>query len=225
MSSIDQKLGFWSATLAAITFIIFTVCFVVIAVSAPPFVWSGLADYLELATSTNQFWQELARAMMLLFGPLYVVMINALYERTAPPKQGLARLALLFALGFAILTGANYFIQLSTVRISLAHGETGDLLQIVQANPYGAIAALNLLGWSLFLGLSSLFAAGLFRGDRLSRWLRALFLINGLSCLLGGAGYLLDHFWLLFLSLNLGMGGAMTASTILLARYFRRHDS
>ena len=225
MSYSDQNLGFWSASLAAITFIIFTICFVVIALSAPPFVWTGLADYLDLMNSTSQFWPELARAMMLLFGPLYLIMINALYGIAAPDRKGVARLALLFALGFAILTGANYFIQLTTVRINLARGQTDELLQIVQANPYGAVAALNLLGWSLFLGLSSLFAAGLFGADRHSRWLRVLFLANALSCLLGGAGYLLEHFWLLFLSLNLGMGGAMTGITILLASYFRQHDS
>ena len=86
----------------------------------------------------------------------------------------------------------------------------------------GPVAALNLLGWSLFLGLSSLCAAPLFGSNRLERWLRNLFLANGLFCLLGGAGYLLEHFWLLFLSLNFGMGGAMLALTILLAVYFRR---
>ena len=124
--------------LAALAFTIFTICFLVIALTTPPFVWTGLPDYVALVGNTNQLWPELARAMMLLFGPLYLIILNSLHDIAPPGRQGLARLALLCALGFAILTGGNYFIQLSTVRLGLAHGDTTGLTQVVQANPYGA---------------------------------------------------------------------------------------
>ena len=170
----------------------------------------------------SQFFQHLARLTMLLFGPLFIVMLNSIYEFADDDKKVLARIAIGFGLGFAILTGINYFVQLSVVRQSIANGHVEGLVQVVQANPTSAISGINILGWSLFLGLASLFAGSVFSGSRLEKTIRIMFLLNGIFCILGGVGYVFEMIVLLFLSINFGMGGAVTTITILLSILFKR---
>ena len=222
MSYLSIKLGFWSAFLSAVAFIIFTICFVTLLVVGPLFIWTDLPAYVAYATDNNQIFQHLARLTMLLFGPLFVVLLNSIYDYTADDKKILARISLCFGLGFAVLICSNYFVQLSIVRQSVAKGHLEGLVQVVQANPASAISAINMLGWSLFLGLSSLFVAPVFSGSRLEKAIRLMFLLNGLFCILGGIGYVFELTLLLFLSINLGMGGSVTTITVLLCFLFKR---
>ncbi len=101
---------------------------------------------------------------MLLFGPAYVLLLCAIYGLAGDEKRVLARVSLCFGVAFAALTGIHYFVQLSAVRLSISRGETQGLEQIVQANPLSAFSAINMLGWTFFLGSSSLFVAPLFKG-------------------------------------------------------------
>jgi hypothetical protein len=123
---------------------------------------------------------------------------------------------------FAVLVGGFYFVQLSAVRLSVLKEQWDGLEQIVQANPYSALSALNMLGWTLFFGLSSLFVAPAFSGGKLARLIRWLFVINGIMCLLGGIGYALEITTLVFFTINFGMGGAVTILTIALCFWFKR---
>lgn len=218
------KLGYWSAISIVMTFAVFTVAFLAIPLTGPLFIWSSLADYLAYVRSGNTFFQDLARWMMLLFGPLVVVLFACIYELSTGDRRLLARIGLSFAVIFAALTAINYFVQLSAVRLAIQKDSTEGLEQIVQANPISAVAATNVLGWSLFLGLASLFMAPLFTGCRLQRFISICFLVNGTMCLLGGIGYVLDNVALVFLTLNFGMGGAVFGLAIGLAIFFHHYD-
>jgi hypothetical protein len=206
----------------AVTFIAFTVAFIMIAVSGPLFIWTDLESYVAYVRGGSTFWQDLARAMMLLFSPLLVVLLAAIHELAAGERRLLARIGLIFGTICAALIAVNYFVQLSTVRLSVAQGAVQGLEQVVQANPISAVAAVNVLGWSLFFGLASLFVAPVFRGSRLARFISLCFWINGVMCLLGGIGYLLDNAALVFLTLNFGMGGAVLGFSLGLAFFLRR---
>lgn len=220
--SLSATLGYWSALAIVATFLIFTLCFVAIAASPPLFTWSTLEAYLQYARGSSQLFQNLARVSMLLFGPLYVVLLSSIYDLAGDRHRPLARVALCLGVGFAALTGANYFVQVSAVRLSVISGQTAGLEQVVQANPYSAMSAVNMLGWTLFLGLSSLFVAPVFSGKGLERVVRVAFLLNGIFCLLGGVAYALDIPALVFLTVNFGMGGAVLAAGAALAVMFRR---
>jgi hypothetical protein len=221
-SRISIRVGFWSALLIAIAFLIFTVCFVAIAMTPPLFIWTNLANYVLFANQRSQLLQDVARAAMLLFGPLYVVLLNCIYDHTPVEKRLWARLGINFGLAFAVLTGINYFTQLSAVRLSLLKDELQGLEQIVQANPISGISAINMLGWTLFLGLSSLFIAPVFSDSKLAKAIRIAFLVNGLCCILGGIGYVFDNITLIFLTINFGMGGAVLTAAILLCIFYRK---
>ncbi len=223
-SRLAIRLGFWSSLLAAAMFTAFIVCFVAVFLNPPLFVWTNFADYVASAKNNQQLFKSIAQLTMLLFAPLYVVLINSLHELAPAEKKTTTRLGLAFGLLFAALAGGFYFVQLSAVRVSVVHDHLGGLEQIVQANPYSALSALNMLGWTLFLGLSSLFIAPAFSGGRLASLIRWLFVINGVMCLLGGIGYALEITPLVFFTINFGMGGTVTILTIALCVWFKRME-
>lgn len=222
MNQLSVKLGFWSSLASAVAFLLFTVCFVAIALVNPLFVWTNLADYVAYTEKYNQVWKFIAQAAMLFFGPLYVVMLSSIYDLTEAYKKPLARIGLAFGVIFAALISLHYFVQLSAVRINLSKGHLDGIEQFIQSRPDSVITAINMLGWTLFFGLSSIFMAPVFAGARLEKCIRVLFFLNGAICLLAGIGFVIDNILLVFLTINLGMGGAVTAITILLTIFFRR---
>ena len=216
------KLGYWSAFLMVVTFVVFTLAFIAIPLTGPLFIWHDLAGYLAYVRSGHTFFQDLARWMMLLFGPLVVILFASLCELVDGEHKLLARIGLSFAIIFAALTGINYFVQLTAVRLAVQKDVPVGLEQIVQANPISAVAAVNVLGWALFFGLASLFAALLFRSRGLPRFIGICLWLNAAMCRSGGFGYTIDNAALVFITLNFGMGGAVLAAAIGLVVLFRR---
>jgi hypothetical protein len=78
-----------------------------------------------------------------------------------------------------------------------------------------------MLGFTLFLGLASLFAAFAFTHGKWERVLGLALLLNGIFTLAGGLGYLLQINLLVFFCLNFGLGGALLAVFIASTRLFR----
>lgn len=222
MNKLSLKIGYWSALLCALIFVVFSICFAAIAATQPLFVWTNLEDYLLSVRENNQLFKHVAQVAMLLFAPLFVLLLCAIHDLARQEQKVLTRAALAFAAIFAALTGAHYFVQLSTVRHKIAAGELDGLQHLVQANPTAVMLAVNMLGFTLYLGLASLLVAPVFGGSRLQNAIRFSFLANGVLCLLGGVGFVLQITWLVFLTINLGMGGAVLAATIGLAFLFRR---
>ncbi len=232
INHLSARLGFWSAFFGALTFLIFTVCFVCIVALQPLFTWTTLADYVTYTQTHGSLLPDLARLMMLCFSASYIVLLNAIYAYAGAEQKILVRISLCFGLTFAMLTGAHYFVQISTVRLALAAGTFAGLEQIVQANPYSAFSAINMLGWTFGLGLSSLFMAPVFAAHSVSthpstrsgvaKVIRAAFFLNGIFCVLGGVGYVSKSIVLVFLTINFGMGGAVMVLTIALCLFFRQ---
>ena len=222
MNQTTIKLGFWGAVGSAATFIVFTICFVAISLTPPLFVWTGMADFVTYAQGGGRFFQYLAQFSMLVFGVLYVVLLNSIHELASADRKIFSRNSLSFGLMFATLSGANYFVQMTAVRFNVSAGQFDGLTQVLQANPHSAMSAINMLGITLFFGLSSLFAAPVFVGGRLEKVIRIAFLLNGVFLLLGAVGYVFQWLVLLFVTVNFGMGAAVFVATVALAVWFRR---
>lgn len=224
ITRLSARLGFWAAALSVAAFVVYTICFLAILVTAPLFTWTNMADYVVYAEANSQFFKHLAQFAMLMFGPLFVLLLNSIHDYAPADKKTLTRISLCFGVIFAALIGMHYFVQISAVRLSLIQGNADGLEQFVQGNPYSALAAINVLGMTLFLGLASLFIAPVFAGRRLEWVIRYAFLLNGIFCLLGGAGYVFDITPLVFVTLTLGMGAAVTVATVALSIFFRREE-
>jgi len=222
MNKLSYKIGFWSAQLLTFTFVIWIVCFIGIATTLPLFYWTNLPDYLTYYQTNGQFLQNIAKFFMFLFGPLYVLFINSYYDYAAENKKVLVRISLLFGLAFAILSSIHYFVQLTVVRLNIEQRHFDGLEHFVQANPYSVLSSINMLGWTLFLGLSSFFIFPVFKGDNLNKIISYAFLFNGISCVLGGVGYLFHIDLLTFIFMNLGLGGAVITFSIASISLFKR---
>jgi len=239
MHHISYRVGYWSAVALIIAFAAWIVSFAAIALTQSVFRWTDMSDYITRVQDGNRFFQHLAYFFMLMAGPLYLLLLNGYHDLVPSGKRALLRIGIQFALAYAILSSLHYFVQLGMVRLRVNTGEFGGLEMFLQANPLSFTNAMVMLGWSFFLGFSSLFVFPLFRGaesgasgtERLGRrgkttgrLLGAAFLVNGISCLLACIGYLFRIDILTFLCANLITGGAMMVIGVASAVLFRRLD-
>jgi hypothetical protein len=222
MNRVAIRTGYWSALLCAIAFLLFTIAFVGIALGGPLYTWNGLDGYVADTARCSQTLKVVAQAAMLLFAPLFVLLAASIHEVTKGERRFLARIGLALSIPFATLAAVHYFVQLSTVRHNLAAGTSGGLAHLIQANPTAAILALNMTGFTLFLGLASLFLAGAFPGPGVARTIRAAFLANGAVCLLAGVAFIANWTAVVFVTINLGMGAALIVAFVGLLVWFRR---
>jgi len=224
MNRLSLQIGYWSALFCVALFVIFTGCFVTIIVTSPLFLWTDLDNYVAYVQENGQFFANLARFCMLLFAPLFVVLLNVIHENAPADKKLFTRCSISLGILFAGLISLNYFVQITAVRLNLQSGQTTGLEQIVQANPLSAVSAINMLGITYFLGLCSLFLVPVFSGDRLAYIVRYAFLVNAICCLLGAVSYALQLNVLLFITINFGMGGAVMVASAALAVLFKRQE-
>ena len=225
MKNLSFKIGYWSALSMLVAFVVWIVSFTGIAITSPLFYWTNLEDYMVHYQSTSHYFQNLAYLFMLFTGPLYMLVINGYYEYSPPSKKVLVRISLLFGLGFAILSSTHYFVQLSSVRLNLTGGNFNGMDPFLQANPISVMTSIDMLGWTFFLGLSSLFIVPVFSGERPGRGLRYAFLVNGFSCLGAGVGYIFQIDVLTFICINLLTGGALIAISIWSVKLFARQQN
>ena len=89
-----------------------------------------------------------------------------------------SHVAVAFATMYATLIGIVYYVQLTFVMPRLARGDTEEI-QLLLFEPFDSfLYAVDMLGYSL-MSLSTLFAAAVFRGEGLQRWIRWALIANG----------------------------------------------
>jgi len=159
MCKSSARLGFWSALTGISAFVVYILSFVIILFINPAFTWTDFNAFLAYTAKYDQFFKYLAMFFMLVYGICFVIQLVCIDEFIDKSKHFYAKLAMLFGLGFAVLIGINYFIQLSAVRLQLESGQTEGLEQFIMSFPISGIASINMLGWTLFFGLASLFRA------------------------------------------------------------------
>ena len=225
MKSLTARVGLWSSMTGLLCFLVYVFAFAGIAIANPPFVWTDIDAFVLYNTQYSQFLKYLAMTLMLVYGISFVAQIVCLGEYARPEKRLWARLAALFALGFAVLAGINYFIQVTAVRLQIESGQYQGLTQFVMSYPVSAAAAVNMLGWTVFSGISSLFISfslGITKREKACKW---SFFANGVVMLLGCAGYVVDCVPVVFLCMYLGLGATVFACTLSQCFLYRERRS
>lgn len=225
MNKISAKLGFWSAFICLLTFILYMIGFMAIMIVNPPFVWTNLKDFVEYANTYNQFYKHMAEFSMLISSVFFVILLSAIFDFVPKSKKILARIGIHFALAFSVTIGINYFIQFTAVRLQIEEGITEGLSQFVQSFPISGIAAINMLGWTVFFGLSSIFVGFAFSGSKLQKLIKFAFIANAINSFLGGIGYTFDIFFLTFFTMYLGLGFFVMLIMISMMFFFKRSVS
>lgn len=221
------NIGLWSAIICLTSFIVWIISFTGIAIQSPLFYWTNIEYYIDYYKSNSQFFQYLAKSFMIIFSLSYMILTIVFYEFTTTERKILAKIAIVFSIMFALVSSIHYFVQISSVRFAIAENEYSGLEHFLQSNPTSFLSSANMLGWTLFLGLSSLFMYLSFIPKSLAKGLRLGLLINAISCFSGGIGYLfqIDLLTFVFMNLAIGLGFFMiTISSIKFINALKREN-
>lgn len=221
MNKIVLNTGLWSAIICLAAFVVWIVSFVGIAIQSPLFFWTNIEGYIDYINNNDQFFQYLAKSFMIVFSLAYMTLSMALYEFTSTERKILAKIAIVFSIMFVLLSSIHYFVQISSVSFAVNAKNFSGLEHFIQSNPTSFISSINMLGWTLFLGLSTFFFYLGFQNQTGHKGLRLGLLITGISCLLGAIGYLSQIDLVTFVSMNLGIGLGFILITVSSIRLFK----
>lgn len=188
-----SQVVFWSAVLATLCGIGYGIALIITMFSmsatatdtAPG--WRGI----EAFVSSFQPIQMLSLLPSLLLAPTFVVLMVSLHYYAAPDRKIWSHLGIAFALIYAVMASINYTVQLTVVRLSIANKETDGLAMFVMGNSHSLFWALA--SCYIFMNnVAMLFAAPIFSGGKLERWIRGLFIANGASVIVSIFGVVVD---------------------------------
>ncbi len=193
------RLGFWSAVLTAVFTILFLGGYIVVTMGLLPPPWDIV----------------LAIGASLLLAPSFVVMMVSVHYAAPAEKQIWSHLGIAFALLYAALVSIVYVTWLFVVEPHVLRGQADQVTLLIFARG-SFLQMVDGLGYT-FMGVALFFAAPVFAGKRLDKWIRWL-------CLLSGPGAVLVFLAYAFYILPLGVAEWVItpALAILLAVYFRR---
>lgn len=185
-----SSLGFWAATLISLLNIVYMAILGSLALSG-------------LVLPPPEPAQTVLAVITLLSAPALVVLFTAIQYHTPADKKILSQVSLAFMFALMVLTCTNRFVQLTVVRQGIAAGKDTEIARFLPYDPGSIMNAMEILAWSLFLGLAALFAAPVFggrgrrdesssesSGDRLEQWIRWMLLVTGALSLIAFFGYL-----------------------------------
>jgi len=173
------SLGFWSASVATVMGVIY---FLVIV---------GALLTGQMKFPPPDWLQLFGGIISLLFCPVLVIVMACLHTITPAEKKGLSQIALAFTLLFALAVSVNRFIQLGVVRQSIALGQTDGIEWFLAYGEHSVMFALEIMGWSWFLGLAMIFTSPLFAAQGYQHWLKALLILYGILALISAIAHLL----------------------------------
>lgn len=179
------QLGFWSAILTALLSAGFGVAMIVQNAIAPV-EWRGAAAYVVAYDPIHQ----LSLYPSLFLAPAYIVLMACVHVCTAEDMKVWSLIGLALGVLYGTMASVNYLIQLVAVRQSLQSGEIAGIEMLLQANPHSIFLALA--NSYAYMCLSMAFAGPVFDGAGIERWVRSLFLAQGLVAPVQLAYALLD---------------------------------
>lgn len=185
--SLLNRIGFWSAILTTVWTIWFIVAFG-FYMSSLPSEWPGIEVF---AASFEPIPYIAWVGPCLLLALTFPLMMSCIHYYAPDDKKIWSLLGLVFAVMYGAILATNYWLLLTVVRESLLGGYTEGLEWFVIGSPHLIANTIKGIGYG-FMGLVVIFVSQIFSGDKLERWLRCLFIVNGVAgiagVILGGLG-------------------------------------
>jgi hypothetical protein len=191
------------------------------AIQVPASEWQGIEAYAR----SHRLIAFVPQVIGLVSIPALVLMLASIHIHASPSLRHWSLAGLGFGVAYGILLGSLYFIQVGILLPALSRGTWHGLNQFAFANPLSIAWGLNFFAWSI-LGISLLLTAWVFEGDRLNRWIRSLFILNGIANLSLIFAFPFEIVWLTlgvaFLSWVIGLPVATIFVAILFKRMLRQ---
>jgi hypothetical protein len=158
--------------------------------------------------------------LTILSAPLMVALMVSVHAWAPPDAKAYSLTALVFMSLLAGVTCAVHFVILTVGRQIDAAGHPWLPLFFSFAWP-SVPYALDILAWDLFFGLSMLFAAPVFSGDRHVASIRVVMIVSGVLALAGISGAVIGDMQLRMIG-AFGYAGLFPVVALLLALLFAR---
>ena len=162
MERLTSRIGFWSALLS----FVFGMGYIVFQAAQ----WAGLtpAPWHLITLTFPSFWLALS----------FVILMISVYYYASDEQKIWGHIAVAFAIMYATLNAAVYFLQMTLVVPSILNGQV-EQVAFITLSMGTFIYGVDVLGYSL-MSLATLFAAPVFVGGRLERSIRWSLVANGL---------------------------------------------
>jgi hypothetical protein len=162
MERLTSRIGFWSAVLS----FVFGLGYIVFQAAD----WAGLtpAPWSLMTLTFPSFWLALS----------FVILMISIYHYASDDRKIWGHIAVAFAIMYAALNAGVYFLQMTVVVPFMLNGQAEEVA-FITLKMGTFIYGLDVLGYSL-MSLATLFAAPVFVGGRLERWVRWSLIANGL---------------------------------------------
>ena len=167
-----KAVGFWSAVLATV----FSLSYIVGQLAE----WAGLMGSGGGAENpSTPLGLVVLLTPSLFLGSAFLVLVVSIHQLSSSDRKVWSHAAVTFATAYTVLISINYFVQLTWVTPRLAGGQTQGLEPFLFTPFDSFLYSVDILGYS-FMSLATLFAANVFTGKGLERWVRAFLIANGL---------------------------------------------
>lgn len=201
MSSVN-RLGYWSALLTAFFCILFTIAAVLTEAHVLLAPWDVV---LTIGPS-------------LFLAPSFLAMLVCVNALTPSERKVWSQLGVALAGVYVPLCVAAYIVELFVVEPRILRGDTAQMALLTLVRSDSVFNAIDGIGY-IFMCLSTLVAAPAFGQTRLERWIRRLFLANGILAVPIFLTYFVNRSFIWLAAL---WSVTITGSAILLAVHFRR---
>lgn len=173
--------------------------------------WTDIHSYASFIKSMPGTFFTICQITAFLAGPIFIMLLCSIYDFAKNEKKVLIRIGICFGIIFVVLMSMCYFVQLTVIPQNIYNGQLDGLEQFVELNTKSFMASMVVLGYSLFLGLASLFIAPAFYQSRLEKSICLFLIIGGISSILELIGSLLPN----LLMLSIAFTGIANVSLII----------
>ena len=176
----DRRIGLWSA----IAIVAIAVAYIT---SGAIWLLSNIHEATVLNLSPTEPNLTIMETLLLLLNPALVALFAAIHAYAPPDKKSYALAAFGFVIVMVTLTAFVHFTQLIVVRRTTS-ATVIEVLKFQNTGGHLSLTfAMDMLAWDFFFGIAMLFAAPIFRGDKLQNLIRTSLIVCGLLCLIGVA--------------------------------------
>ena len=152
--------------------------------------------------------------------PVMVALMVAVHAWAPMHAKALSLTSVVF---MGLLAGVTCIVHFCVLTLSRQPEFTAQSwLPLVMSFNWPSVAyALDILGWDIFFALSMLFAAPVFRGSRLTAWIRVLMIASSVLALAGLSGVVVGDMQLRNIGIVGYVGVFLVVATLLAVLFYR----
>lgn len=196
MSKLATRIGIWASISQTAVGYGYLIVYVIFMILFPVKPWTTIQAFAADINTPYMAWLTAIQVLAFLQALLVLVISITLHDFSKPDQKILTRLAMAFALAFAIISCIHYYVQWTGVRQSILRNDLEGLGLFVQFNFDSPMSTINMLGWMFFYGLTTLSLAPLFKNKGIEQWIHWSFLINGIGCILCALILVMGQKWI-----------------------------